>query len=711
MYFLGIDTGGTFTDAVITDPRGSVMASAKALTRHEDLVLGIRDAVLEVLASAPQISPDSLSMACLSTTLATNAIVEGRGGSAALVLAGGDPGLIRRGGLREALDGDPWLHVAGGHDAGGNERDRLDLEAVDRWLQGPARGAAAFAVCTEFAVVNSAHELSLRRHLRQRTGAPVTCSHELSSALNAPVRALTALLNARLLPRITQLMDAVEAVLRDCDIPARLMVVKGDGSLLEVSMARERPVETLLSGPAASVVGAAHLCGEPDVMVADIGGTTTDIAVLRDGRPRLDPLGATVGGVRTLVQAVSVHSVGLGGDSEVAVDDGGALRVGPTRILPVCRLLHEQPGLLGSLRERAGRTDPGIDDLRFVWRPHQDAAPRLRRDEQELWQRLPPAACIAAEVAPDRYHAGLLQRLIQRGLVAVAGLTPTDAAHAAGRHVHWHADAARVLLDGWRRHLAERFPGRWSDGEDIGARVLQSLTVGLGEALLDAAYTATPRPPLERTHWQAAHPLLRHALRRACGNAESPGAAPPAEVFRIAPLLMLPLVAVGASAQCHFPAVAGALQTGRRGGRRVPAAPHPHQLARARPLPRAWPDPAGGVRGSRRRPGRGRQGSPRAGARPGPARRGRRVHAARGGGAGGGTAGRGRDAVHRGIHHRHGPGEARGRQALNPRHAGASRARPAAAKPRTRATPGPPGGGPRPPSPSFRASATSCAAR
>jgi hypothetical protein len=101
------------------------------------------------------------------------------------------------------------------------------------------------------------------------------------------------------------------------------MVVRGDGALVSAAFARQRPIETILSGPAASLVGARHMTGLDDAVVSDIGGTTTDVAVLDKGRPRLDPEGATVGGFRTMVEAVAMRTFGLGGDSEVALEDGG----------------------------------------------------------------------------------------------------------------------------------------------------------------------------------------------------------------------------------------------------------------------------------------------------------------------------------------------------------------------------------------------------
>ena len=164
---------------------------------------------------------------------------------------------------------------------------------------------------------------------------------------------LTAVLNARLIPQLQQLVLAVRGLLAEKDIKAPLMVVKGDGSLISDQVALTCPVETILSGPAASVVGACHLTGEAEVVVSDMGGTTTDIAVLKGGRPLLDREGAKVGGWRTMVEAVAVHTVGLGGDSQVRLAEerwpaGPGLLVGPRRQVPLSLLALQHPWVLES---------------------------------------------------------------------------------------------------------------------------------------------------------------------------------------------------------------------------------------------------------------------------------------------------------------------------------------------------------------------------
>ena len=281
--FLGIDTGGTYTDAVLWSETAGVVAKAKALTTRHDLAVGISGAVDAVLSRAA-VDPAAVKLVSMSTTLATNALVEGQGGRVALVMLGFSEADMARDGLRAALGSDPVVFCPGGHDVHGNPHP-LHLEALEQALPELGASVSGFAVCAYFAVRNPAHEIAARDLIRDRTGLPVTASHELSAKLGGPRRALTTLLNARLIAMIDRLVEATEGFLARRGIAAPLMVVRGDGALVSASFASARPIETILSGPAASLVGARHMTGLEEAVVSDIGGTTTDVAVLDRGRP------------------------------------------------------------------------------------------------------------------------------------------------------------------------------------------------------------------------------------------------------------------------------------------------------------------------------------------------------------------------------------------------------------------------------------------
>ena len=346
-YLLGVDTGGTYTDAVILDEAAdAVIGKAKSLTTRADLATGIGLAVDAALAAAG-VQPAQIAMVSLSTTLATNALVEGQGGRVALIFIGFDADDLDRGGLIEALKGDPVVRLAGGHNHAGGEAAALDMAALEQAVTDLSADVMGFAVASRFATRNPAHEVAVRDLIRRVSGRPVTCSHELSAKLNGPKRALTAVLNARLIGMIDRLVAACERHLQAVGITAPLMVVRGDGALISAAMVRERPIETILSGPAASIVGARWLTGAVNALVSDIGGTTTDVALLRNGLPEIDPEGARVGGLRTMVEAVAMRTSGLGGDSEVhvlATGLTGGLRLGPRRLIP-CRCWRWTMGL------------------------------------------------------------------------------------------------------------------------------------------------------------------------------------------------------------------------------------------------------------------------------------------------------------------------------------------------------------------------------
>lgn len=195
-------------------------------------------------------------------------------------------------------------------------------------------GVTAFAVSGFGGTVNPAHELEIKNILIEESGMVVCCGHELSDMLNFAVRAQTAVLNARIIPRMIKFFKELDDVLEKRNIGAPVMVVKGDGTLISSSMAKDRPVETILSGPAASVAGAKLLTGLDNATVVDIGGTTTDTADLVDGLVEVCESGAQVGGLATHVKALNMRTVGLGGDSLIQWEKGELL-LGPRRVGPI----------------------------------------------------------------------------------------------------------------------------------------------------------------------------------------------------------------------------------------------------------------------------------------------------------------------------------------------------------------------------------------
>lgn len=544
-YFLGVDTGGTYTDAVILDEAANtVLGKAKALTSRHDLAVGIGEAVDAALAAAGVAAAD-VALVSLSTTLATNALVEGQGARVALIFIGFDSGDLARANLTEALKGDPVLILAGGHTHAGTEAAPLDLAALEKGIQELGDQVSGFAVASSFATRNPAHERAARDLIRRITGRPVTCSHELSANLNGPKRALTAVLNARLIGMIDRLVAACERHLEAVGIAAPLMVVRGDGALISAAMVRERPIETILSGPAASIVGARWLTGASDALVSDIGGTTTDVALLRGGLPEIDPEGARVGGFRTMVEAVAMRTTGLGGDSEVhLVTEGlkGGLRLGPRRLIPVSLLAVTHGEMVHAALDRwLSSETAGEMDGRFVV-PMAGQRGGLNARDIAVLDRIAQPMPMGAALT-SRLEVAALERLVARGLVMISGVTPSDASHVLGRLESWDrsaADKALKLIARRRTGAGERF----ATGPEIFAQaVVDQLTQQTVDCLLEAAFAEDGGFEGEAPEALAQHPLAKAGLAQHRG------------VVEVSLKLGVPVIGLGASAPSYYGAV------------------------------------------------------------------------------------------------------------------------------------------------------------
>lgn len=544
---LGIDTGGTYTDAVIFSNARGVIAKAKSLTTRHDLSEGIAGAADAALAAA-QIDSREIRLVSLSTTLATNALVEGQGQRVALVMIGFGEDDLARDGLGEAAKAGPVIFLPGGHDVHGRETP-LEMDRLREALPQLAQEVSAFAVAGYFAVRNPAHEQRVRDLILRETGLPVTCSHELSSKLGGPRRALTTLLNARLVGMIGRLVGACEDYLAGRNIAAPLMVVRGDGALISASEARLRPIETILSGPAASLAGAQFLTGLDSAVVSDIGGTTTDVAILENGRPKLDPDGAMVGGHRTMVEAVAMRTYGLGGDSEVRIDLAGLaarIELGPRRVLPLSLIGHRFPDIvIPALEKQIGAVHAQRHEGLFAIRtglPDSMAA-GLSAQEASLYARITAEPQPLTQLLTTAPQKSALDRLAARGLAHICGITPSDALHVLGRQGQWNATAARLGVDIAARQKGGNGKPIAADAEDLANRIVQRLTRQSSHAILEACLTDDGETGID--------PAKSRAIARALDR--QPG------VVRFSVALDRPLIGLGASAPVYYPAIAGEL--------------------------------------------------------------------------------------------------------------------------------------------------------
>jgi N-methylhydantoinase A/oxoprolinase/acetone carboxylase beta subunit len=446
-YLLGIDTGGTYTDGVLLDESTrQVMATTKTLTTKPDL----SECILKALDNLLPQDPGQIRLVSISTTLATNAIAEGKGRPVGLFLLGYDPDLVEKFSLDEHFATSSYHFFTGGHTLHGEEQTPLGLSAILERAHAIKDQVEAFAVSGYFSPFNSSHEERSFEALREALDHPVVLGHQLSSKLNSVQRAATATLNASLISVIQEFVLAIRSALDERHITAPLMVVRGDGGLMNAGIAEERPVETVHSGPAASAIGARFLSKQEKALVIDIGGTTTDIAIIDQGQVNVKADGTSVGKFSTAVRAADVRSIGLGGDSQISFDIENRLVIHPHRVTPIAYLAHTHPQVakhLQSLPHRESkRISPDLIEYWFLQRePRRLVQNDLGRDVIELL-RLRPMTLPDILERLGLFHPLQFggQALIQQEIIGRAALTPTDLLHLTGEYSPWDQEAAQI---------------------------------------------------------------------------------------------------------------------------------------------------------------------------------------------------------------------------------------------------------------------------
>lgn len=331
MYIIGIDVGGTNTDAALLHG-SSVVAMAKVPTNHGDLFSSTWQALEEILQHCPSEKPIKLQ---LSTTLSTNAVVEGRGVPTQVVAVPG-PG-VNLEGLGFPF---PIIELAGYIDHRGREVRPLADEQVKQLKEilGSGHGEAV-AVVGKFSQRNPSHERQLAAELSKWFQGVISLGHRLSGRANFPRRIVTTYLNASVAQRQLDFIRMWRKVLHQLEVPIQdVVVLKADGGTMTLKESGERPIETILSGPAASIMGVQALTNrqEKNYLILDIGGTTTDLAAVVDGEVLFERDGAVIAGHKTLVPALLTRSIGLGGDSALGFNHEG-ITIGPHRAgVPIC---------------------------------------------------------------------------------------------------------------------------------------------------------------------------------------------------------------------------------------------------------------------------------------------------------------------------------------------------------------------------------------
>lgn len=320
---IGLDVGGTNTDAVLLSSKG-IEKIVKVPTDPTNLFNSVLSCFKKLLETT---DPKVIKRVVISTTLTTNALVqqEMMGPIGMIVSAGPgiDPAYFST--------GDHYYTVAGSINHRGREKapiNKMEIEDIAKRLK--KAGVEYVGVVSKFCVRNPAHEILIKRILNKHF-KKVFLGHHVSGNLNFPRRIATTHLNAAVFDLHKTFFEAVKKSLAEMGLKIPIQILKADGGTMSLESSMDFPGQTVLSGPAASILGAIpYATADQDAIVLDIGGTTTDIAFLVDKAPLLEPLGIQRGQYKSLIRSLRTDSKGIGGDSALRVDQG-ELSIGPDR--------------------------------------------------------------------------------------------------------------------------------------------------------------------------------------------------------------------------------------------------------------------------------------------------------------------------------------------------------------------------------------------
>ena len=558
MLGIGIDTGGTCTDAVIYDlDTKEILGTGKALTTKSHLETGIANA----LDCLPQDLIKKAESLALSTTLATNACVENKGARAKLLLIGFDPEMVER--LKDiyASYGFRDLTQFIILDA---RVENLFPDAFDPdWEDLRKKSPEYFSDCDSIGIVQKhplanggRFELTARQILEGTLSVPVTIAYDISKETDILKTCAGTMLNARLIPLISEFIEAVHHVMNDRHLDIPLSIVRSDGTLMSEEMAKTYPVETLLCGPAASVVGGSELSREESGIIVDMGGTTTDIALIHSREPVLAKDGIHIGQWKTMVQGLYVDTFGLGGDTAVRYKDHHIF-LDSIRVIPISILAAQYEHVIPDLQALAeeGRIHSRWVHEFYVLQKDISEKNGYTEEEQKLCRFLRKKPLITLELSKKMEtepHHLPAQRLEQDGIIMKSGLTPTDMMILKGDFQKYDPEAATTAL----RCLLPNITDSLEDIPDLVYElVIRRMYQNLGRIILQQQY------PKKKEFFQKDYltPMLDCFYEQAKSASDHSESA-----FRDAALSLtspLPLIGVGAPIHIFLPKVAELLHT------------------------------------------------------------------------------------------------------------------------------------------------------
>ncbi|WP_300459942.1 hydantoinase/oxoprolinase family protein [Desulfobacula sp.] len=331
---IGIDVGGTHTDAVLLSSNG-IEKKIKVSTDSADLFHTILSSFTQLLDN---IDPKKIQRVVISTTLTTNAIVQKNMDPVGMIVSAG-PGIDPK----EFRTGKHYYCVSGSINHRGIEKasvNKMEIEDIAKELK--QAGIEYVGVVSKFCVRNPNHEILIKRILNKYV-KKVFMGHHVSGNLNFPRRIVTTHLNAAVFSLHKSFFEAVQQSLSEMGLTIPIQILKADGGTMSLASSMVFPGQTVLSGPAASIMGAIpYAPKKKDAIVLDIGGTTTDISFLVDKTPLLEPMGIQRGRYKSLIRSLRTDSKGIGGDSTVRVKDK-ELMIGPDRQGPAMAFGGPEP--------------------------------------------------------------------------------------------------------------------------------------------------------------------------------------------------------------------------------------------------------------------------------------------------------------------------------------------------------------------------------
>jgi len=451
-YVIGIDTGGTFTDGVLLHyGTRKVVSAAKSLTTRDDLKKG----VIKVLQKLDIKEDYNIKLVGISSTLATNSVAEGKARKVGLILIGYDKDLVESYGLIDKMSTEEIAFYQGGHTAQGAEAAPLDETGIRNWVEDVKDKVDAIAISSYFSPLNPEHEEKAFNIVQENSDLPVVMAHQLSTKLDSIKRAATASINASLVAVMQDFIQAVQYSLKDLKIEAPLMIVRGDGTLMPYTEAVKKPVETVLSGPAASAIGGRFLSDNNSSLVVDVGSTTTDMALVKDSKVVISEEGAKVGNTETAVEAARIRTISVGCDSRIGYNPKNELVIGPDRVRALSQIAvhheHVAEEIQNLNRGPFVKQNPFDTEYWYLHRPLEEDVFKSLSDKQkqviELIQKPTRLSDLMKKIGVFHPSHLKMNDFIQQGKLECASLNPSDLLHVEGAMDMWDRETAKAATD------------------------------------------------------------------------------------------------------------------------------------------------------------------------------------------------------------------------------------------------------------------------